>query len=263
MSSLAGKSTVITGGAGGIGMACAERFATEGARIIVADVEEEAGEAVADRLRNAGGDVQFRKTDVGNRSDVEALVADTVALYGGVDVLINNAAILRIAGCLDVTEQDFDDTVRINLKGYFLCAQAAARQMVSQGTGGSIVNMSSVQAVMAAQGILPYVVCKGGVNQLTTSMSVELAAENIRVNAIGPGTILTEMAKTLLSDDVARNKVLSRTPSGRCGDPAEIAAIAVFLASDESSYVTGQCIYADGGRLGLNYTVAVPEDATF
>jgi len=107
------------------------------------------------------------------------------------------------------------------------------------------------------------VTCKGGVNQLTTSMAVELAAENIRVNAIGPGTILTEMAKSLLSDDAARNKVLSRTPAGRAGEPEEVAAIAVFLASSESSYVTGQCIYADGGRLGLNYTVPVPENATF
>ncbi|MBT3556907.1 MAG: SDR family oxidoreductase [Rhodospirillales bacterium] len=260
---LTDKSTIITGGAGGIGFACAERFAKEGARIMIADVDVENGEAAAARLRDAGGDVQFRRTDTGNKSDVDGLVADTVEAFGRVDVLINNAAILRMAGFLDITEDDFDDTVRVNLKGYFLCGQAVARQMVAQGEGGAIVNMSSVQAVLSVPTILPYVVCKGGVNQLTTSMSVELATENIRVNAIGPGTILTEMAKSLLSDEAARHKVLSRTPVGRCGDPEEIASIAVFLASEESSYVTGQCIYADGGRLGLNYTVPVAEGAGF
>jgi glucose 1-dehydrogenase len=261
--SLNTKSTIITGAAGGIGLACAERFVQEGARVMIADVDVENGEAAAKRLRDAGGDVQFLKTNTGDKTEVDALVAHTVDTFGRVDVLINNAAILRMAPFLDLTEEDFDDSVRINLKGYFLCAQAVARQMVAQGEGGAIINMSSVQAVMAVHTILPYVVCKGGVNQLTTSMSIELATENIRVNAIGPGTILTEMAKSLLSDDAARNKVLSRTPVGRCGDPSEVAAIAVFLASEESSYVTGQCIYADGGRMGLNYTVPVPENAGF
>lgn len=261
--SLTGKSTIITGAAGGIGLACAERFAKEGARLMIADVQASAGEAAAARLRGQGADVRFVEADMGSKADVDNLVAETVSTYGRVDVLINNAAILRIAPCLEITEQDFDDSVRVNLKGYFLCAQAAAKQMVAQGGGGSIINMSSVQAVMAAQNILPYVVCKGGVNQLTTSLSVELAAENIRVNAIGPGTIMTDMAKTLLSDSAARNKVLSRTPMARGGEPGEVASIAVFLASEESSYVTGQCIYADGGRMGLNYTVPVPEDATF
>ncbi len=261
--SLTGKSTIITGGAGGIGFACAERFVKEGARIMIADVDAENGEAAAQRLRDSGGDALFRQTDMGKKVEVDGLVAHTVDTFGRVDVLINNAAILRMAGFLDVSEEDFDDTVRINLKGYFLCGQAVARQMVAQGNGGAIINMSSVQAVLAVPTIMPYVVCKGGVNQLTTSMSIELATENIRVNAIGPGTILTEMAKSLLSDDAARKKVLSRTPVGRCGNPEEIAAIAVFLASDESSYVTGQCIYADGGRLGLNYTVPVPDNASF
>lgn len=257
--SISGKSTIITGAAGGIGYACAERFAQDGARVMIADIDAERGEAAATALADAGGDVVFRKTDVGDKADVQGLIDDTVEAFGGLDVLINNAAILRVADFLDLEEEDFDDTVRINLKGYFLCGQAAARRMVEQGRGGSIINMSSVQAVLSVPNILPYVTCKGGVNQLTKTMSIALATENIRVNAIGPGTILTDLARKLLADEAARKKVLSRTPMGRCGEPEEIAGIAVFLAGDDSSYVTGQCIYADGGRLGLNYVVPVPE----
>lgn len=255
--SLKGKATIITGAAGGIGAACAERFCAEGARVMIADVNEEDGLALTARLREDGAEAEFRKTDVSDKSDVIGLVTDTVAAFGRVDVLINNAAILHIAEFLDLEEEDFDKTIRVNLKGYFLCGQAVARQMVEQGDGGAIINMSSVQAVLSVPSILPYVVCKGGVNQLTKTMAIALATENIRVNAIGPGTILTELAKTLLADEAARTKVMSRTPMGRCGEPEEIAGIAVFLADDDSSYVTGQCIYADGGRLGLNYTVPV------
>lgn len=257
---LKGKSTIITGAAGGIGAACAERFCAEGARVMIADVNEEDGSALAMRLSGAGAEARFCKTDVSDKSDVNGLIADTIAAFGQVDVLINNAAILHIAEFLDLEEEDFDKTVNINLKGYFLCGQAAARQMVAQGNGGAIINMSSVQAVLAVPSILPYVVCKGGINQMTKTMAIALATENIRVNAIGPGTILTDLARTLLADEAARTKVMSRTPMGRCGEPEEIASIAVFLAGDDSSYVTGQCIYADGGRLGLNYTVPVIAD---
>lgn len=259
--SIEGKSTIITGAAGGIGAACAERFVADGARVMIADVDDENGRALAERLDGGSGNVKFRKTDVSDKSDVEGLVSETVTAFGRVDILINNAAVLHIAEFLDLEEEDFDRTVNVNLKGYFLCGQAAARQMVEQGEGGAIINMSSVQAVLSVPSILPYVVCKGGVNQMTKTMAISLAPENIRVNAIGPGTILTDMARTLLADEEARNKVLSRTPMGRCGEPEEIAGIAVFLADNDSSYVTGQCIYADGGRLGLNYTVAVPEDS--
>ena len=138
--------------------------------------------------------------------------------------------------------------LRINLKSMFLCGQAAARQMVAQGEGGAIVNMSSVNAVLAIPNQVPYVVSKGGVNQLTKVTAMALAPQGIRVNAIGPGTILTEMAKTaVLQNEEARRKILSRSPLGRCGEPEEIAAVAAFLASDEASYITGQTIYACGG----------------
>jgi NAD(P)-dependent dehydrogenase (short-subunit alcohol dehydrogenase family) len=149
--------------------------------------------------------------------------------------------------------------LRVNLKGYFLCGQAAARQMVRQGGGGAIVNMSSVNAVLAIPNIAPYVVSKGGVNQLTNVMAQALAPHNIRVNGIGPGSIATDLLKKVMVDEAARRKIMSRTPMGRPGDPAEVAAVALFLASDDASYITGQTVYPDGGRMGLNYTVPVKD----
>jgi len=176
-------------------------------------------------------------------------------------VLVNNAAILAGGEFLDLEEADFDRVIRTNLKGAFLCGQAVARHMVERiGAGakpGAIVNLSSVNAVFALPNQVPYSVSKGGISSLTKVMALALAPHGIRVNAIGPGSIITEMLGTVMADDAARKRILSRTPIGRIGDPAEIAAIAAFLASDQASYVTGQTIYADGGRLALNYTVPV------
>lgn len=197
---------------------------------------------------------------VGDKRQVDALVADAVNAYGRLDIMIANAGIVHASNFLDLTEEDFDRVLRVNLKGVFLCGQAAARQMVAQGDGGTIINMSSVNAVMAIPTITPYVVAKGGVNQLTKTMALALADKGIRVNGIGPGSIMTEVLQAVNSDAAARNKIMSRTPLGRIGEPDEIASIAVFLATDDSSYVTGQCIYADGGRLALNYTVPVKDD---
>ncbi|MEQ9606956.1 MAG: SDR family oxidoreductase, partial [Kiloniellaceae bacterium] len=154
--------------------------------------------------------------------------------------------------------------LRVNLKGVFLCGQAAAKQMVKQGpradgTCGAIVNMSSINAVVAIPSITPYCVAKGGVNQLTKVMSLALADKGIRVNAIGPGSINTEMVRAVNNDPVAWRNVMSRTPMGRLGEPEEMGNVAVFLASSDASYITGQTIYADGGRLGLNYMVPVKE----
>ena len=162
---------------------------------------------------------------------------------------------------LDISEADFDKVLRVNLKGAFLMAQACARHMVAQvqkgGKPGAIVNMSSVNAVLAIATQVPYSISKGGVSQLTKVAALGLAQYGIRVNAIGPGSIATEMLAAVVSDAAARNRVMSRTPLGRFGEPSEIAAIAAFLASDDSSYITGQTLYADGGRLPLNYTVPV------
>ncbi|GAA0585811.1 SDR family oxidoreductase [Caenispirillum bisanense] len=257
---LSGKVTIVTGAAAGIGLACARRFAAEGAPVVLSDVNEQRGEAAAEVLRDEGRQALFVRCDVGSKAQVDSLVAAAVDAFGRVDALVANAGIVHGCDFLDLTEEDFDRVLRVNLKGVFLCCQAVARQMVAQGGGGAIVTMSSVNAVMAIPTITPYVVSKGGVNQLTKVMALALADKGIRVNAVGPGSIMTEVFQSVATDRAAMTKILSRTPLGRVGDPDEIAAVAAFLASDDASYVTGQCIYADGGRLALNYTVPVAED---
>ncbi|MEO3389124.1 SDR family oxidoreductase [Mesorhizobium sp. CAU 1741] len=260
---LNGKSAIVTGGAGGIGYAIAERFLKEGARVVIADVDAEKG-AKAEQTLGALGEVRFIRTDVGNKADVEALMAATIDAFGGLDVLANNAGIVHGADFLDLAEEDFDRVLRVNLKGAFLVGQAAAKIMVERvkagGEPGSIVNMSSINAIFAIANQVPYSVSKGGMSQLTKVMALSLAPYGIRVNAIGPGSIMTDMLASVNSDPAAKNRILSRTPMGRIGDPSEIASVAAFLASSDASYVTGQTIYADGGRLPLNYTVPVPDE---
>jgi NAD(P)-dependent dehydrogenase (short-subunit alcohol dehydrogenase family) len=195
---------------------------------------------------------------VRRREDVERAVATAVEAFGRIDVMLNNAGIARTQELLDITEGDFDDVIGVNLKGAFFGVQAAARRMIAQGGGGVILNMSSINALLANPKLATYAISKGGMNQLTTVAAVALAPHRIRVCGIGPGTILTEMvANAIFSSDDARKVVLSRTPIGRCGEPSEIASVASFLASDDASYITGQTIYPDGGRLILNYTVPV------
>ncbi len=242
---------LITGAAQGIGFACAHAFSGEGARLVLSDVNTDKGMKAAESLGAA-----FVRCDVSRKDQVTAAVDKAVSQYGRLDILVANAGIVHAADFLDLEEADFDRVLSVNLKGIFLAGQAAARQMVKQGGGGAIINMSSVNAVMAIPNQVPYVVSKGAINQLTKVMALSLAPHRIRVNGIGPGTILTELAKTaVLGNQDAERKILSRTPLGRMGEPAEIARVAVFLASDDSSYMTGQTLYPDGGRLALNYTV--------
>lgn len=252
---LSGKVAIITGAARGIGRACAESFAREGAKVVLADIDETRGRDAAAALVGAGAEASFVVCDVGDSSQVSGLIAAALDAYGGVDVLVNNAGILHAADFLEVTEFDFDRLMRVNLKGSFLVGQAAARQMVEGGRGGAIVNLSSIGAVLAAPFQAAYNVSKGGVAQLTRVMALSLAPHGIRVNAVGPGTIGTEMTMDMLADEALRRRILSRTPLGRVGEPAEVAAVAVFLASEEASYITGQTVYCEGGRLALNYTV--------
>ena len=257
---LADKVALVTGAAQGIGLACAQAFAREGAQVVIADLNEEAGQRETLRLRAEGFAVSFAACNVSKKAEVERAVAAAVNEFGRLDVLVANAGIVHAAEFLDIEEADFDRVIAVNLKGIFLAGQAAARQMVKQGGGGAIINMSSVNAVLAIPNQVPYVVSKGAINQLTKVMSLSLAPHGIRVNGIGPGTILTELARTaVLGNREAEKKILSRTPLGRMGDPSEVANVAVFLASDEASYVTGQTIYPDGGRLALNYTVPVAD----
>jgi NAD(P)-dependent dehydrogenase (short-subunit alcohol dehydrogenase family) len=249
---------IVTGGAQGIGRACVDAFAAEGAAVVVADIDAEGGKKAADEIAAQGGRARFIATDVGDAAQARRLVDQTLQGFGRLDVLINNAGIIKTAEFLEISEADFDAVLRVNLKGVFLVGQAAARAMVTQGKG-AIVNMSSANAVVAIPNQVPYVTSKGAVNQLTKVMALALADKGVRVNAIGPGSILTDLLKVVMSDDAARRRILSRTPMGRCGEPAEVAKVALFLASDDASYLTGQCIYPDGGRLAMNYTVPVAD----
>lgn len=258
---LKGKITIITGAARGIGYACAERFLNDGAKVILADIDEKGGENAARELAGEDADAEFISCNVGDELDIRNLVAGTLHRHGRIDILINNAAMLDSAPFLELEVEDFDAVLKTNLKGPFLLGQAVARQMVEQVDAGKpagvIINMSSVNAIFALPDHVAYTVAKGGLGQLTKAMALALAGKGIRVNAIGPGSIMTEMLEEVASDKAIVSRILSRTPLGRFGEPSEVAAIAAFLASDDASYITGTTIYADGGRLALNYTVDV------
>jgi NAD(P)-dependent dehydrogenase (short-subunit alcohol dehydrogenase family) len=242
---------IVTGGTRGIGEACVRRFASEGARVVVADVLP-----APDWARQLG--IVCIACDVGSAPAVDALVAQVVKAFGRIDILVNNAGIFKAAPFLEVTEADFDEVMRVNLKGSFLVAQAVARSMVKTGTRGRIVNMSSVNGVLAIPDIASYNISKGGINQLTRAMALALADHGIRVNAVAPGTIATELAaQAVLTSEAARSKVLSRTPLKRLGSTDEVADVVAWLASDAASYVTGEIVTVDGGRMALNYTVPV------
>ncbi len=251
----AGRVVVITGAAQGIGAACARRFHGEQAQVVLLDIDDARGESLAQELS-----AKYLHCDVGDKAQVDAAVAQVMQAHGRVDVLVNNAGIFKAADFLEVTEEDFDAVLRINLKGSFLMGQAVAREMAKAGESGrgSIVNMSSVNAVLAIPNIASYNVSKGGINQLTRVMALALAPHNIRVNAVAPGTIATELAaRAVLTSDEAKARILSRTPMKRLGEPAEVADVVAWLASDAASYVTGEIVVVDGGRMTLNYTVAV------
>jgi NAD(P)-dependent dehydrogenase (short-subunit alcohol dehydrogenase family) len=254
---LEGRVVIVTGAAQGIGRACVERFLDEGAKVVAADIKAERLNEMASELKGKGH-LHHLAADVSKRADLQKLVAETVKAFGRVDVMVNNAGVAKNQDFLSISEDDFDSVLNVNLKGAFFGVQEAAKQMIAQGGGGVIINMSSINALLANPSVATYAISKGGLNQVTTIASVALAPHNIRVVGIGPGTILTEMVATsIMSSEQAKNSILARTPIGRCGEPSEIASVAAFLASDDASYITGQTIYPDGGRLILNYTVPV------
>ena len=254
----AGKVAVITGAAQGIGRACAERFLSEGARVVLGDVD-------AARLARTAAEIGSPETvlavptDVAKKADVDALIAAAVDRFGRIDILVNNAGICPVADFLDFTEEQYDRTLAVNLKGGFLGTQAAARAMIAQGRGGVIINMSSINSGLANPSVAPYAISKGGLNQVTSTAAVALAPHGIRVCGVGPGTIATEIIKGAFTERAGMHAILARTPMGRLGEPEEIAGVVAFLASDDASYITGETIYPDGGRRVLNYTVPVKD----
>ena len=261
MTRFTGRTAIVTGAARGIGRACAERLLAEGAKVVIADIDEASGRETAQKL---GPNARFVRCDVGDARDVANLVTLAKA-SGDIDVLVNNAGIIHSADFLELKEADFDRVLRVNLKGAFLVGQAVAKAMAAQVKAGkkpgAIVNMASINSLLAIPNQIPYAVSKGGLLQLTRVMALALAPLGIRVNAVGPGSIMTELLAGVAADREAKRRLLSRTPLGRIGTPAEVAAVVAFLASDDASYMTGEIVYVDGGRLALNYTVPVDEKA--
>jgi NAD(P)-dependent dehydrogenase (short-subunit alcohol dehydrogenase family) len=249
---LAGKRALVTGAAQGIGKAIAAAFVAEGAEVLLVDRD---AARLAETVAELGQEELV--ADVGQKAEIERIFARVAERWGSLDVLVNNAGVTHAAELDALTEEGFDRVMAINLKAALWGTQAAARVMQP---GSAVINMSSVNAVLAIANQIPYAVSKGALKQLTNVTALALAPKGIRVNAIGPGSIMTDLLKGIMTDRAAEERILSRTPMGRCGEPEEIAAVAVFLASSESSYITGQTIYPDGGRLGLNYTVPVQRD---
>ena len=251
---LANRIAVVTGAARGIGRACAERLLAEGAKVVVADIDAARLHETAAAL-GSPETVHAVITDVSHKDQVEALVAAAVQKFGRLDIMVNNAGVVVVQDWLDVTKADYDRVLGINLEGAFWGTQAAARQMIAQGGGGVIVNMSSINSGLANPRVATYAITKGGMNQITSTAAVAFARDGIRVVGVGPGTIDTDMIHAGFVSDFTERAILARTPIGRYGAPSEVAAVVAFLASDDASYITGETIYPDGGRRVLNYVM--------
>jgi NAD(P)-dependent dehydrogenase (short-subunit alcohol dehydrogenase family) len=252
MGRVEGRVALVTGGASGIGRAAARALAAEGARVGIGDVDEQGGERAAEEIRAAGGDAFFRRTDVRSSADVEAFVRQAVERHGSLDVMFNNAGVAIPGSAGEMSEEDFQRVIDINLTGVWRGMRFAIPEMLKTG-GGSIINSSSVQAAVGFVGWAGYAASKGGIDSLTKQTAVEYAARGIRINAIIPGTILTEMNEKVMRDSGNPDAVMagwtSMHPIGRVGYPEEVAAAVVFLASDESSFVTGELLRVDGGMV--------------
>lgn len=246
-----GKVAIVTGGAGGIGRATALAFANEGARVVVADLNEVGSEATVRMIREAGGEAVHAGTDVSSASDVEALVATAVRTFGRLDYAFNNAAIVGDTGAdtAECTQANWDRVVAVNLTGVFLCLKYEIPAILESG-GGAIVNTSSSVGLMGDRGYIPYVATKHGVIGLTRAAALEYAERGIRVNAVCPGVTRTEMVEGIIGGDPEIEAMLTaREPIGRMGRPEEIAASVVWLCSDAASFVTGHAMSVDGGQV--------------
>jgi NAD(P)-dependent dehydrogenase (short-subunit alcohol dehydrogenase family) len=250
MERVAGKTAIVTGGAAGIGRACAVALAREGARVAVADVDEAGGADTAAAISSGGGEAFFQRADVGVTADMRDLVRAAADRWGRLDVLVNNAGVAIPGSVTEISEEDWERVLSVNLSGVWRGMRFAIPEMLKTG-GGSVINTSSVQSVVGFRGWAGYAASKGGINSLTRQAAVDYAAQGIRVNAVLPGTILTPMNERIMATAPDASQVerdwLSLHPVGRLGQPEEVAALVVFLASDESSFITGELIRVDGG----------------
>lgn len=244
------KVAIVAGGTRGIGLGIALEFVREGAKVVVGGTSEAAGRDAANALAAAGGEAEYVRCDVADLDALQRLVDRTVERFGRLDIYVANAGINDPdkTHFLEITPQQYDRIMAVNLRGMFFGGQAAARQMVRQGQGGVIINMSSVMAQLALDAQVVYTTSKGGIQQLTRVQAIALAPHGIKVNAIAPGPIETELMRRVGSDEQLMNTILSRTPQGRVGTPRECGRLAVFLASEDSDFILGQSVYIDGGR---------------
>jgi glucose 1-dehydrogenase len=252
MERLKGKNILITGASSGIGQAIAVRFARDGANVAInyrsGAEQADATRALAQAARtNGGGREIIVQADVSNEQQVQQMFATTIEAFGSLDVLVNNAGIQKPGASHEIEAADFDRVLSVNLRGPFLCSREAIRHFLSRPGGGVILNNSSVHEIIPKPKYLPYSVSKGGMENLTKSLALEYAGQGIRVNAVGPGAVVTPINKAWIDNPRARGEVESHIPMGRAACPEEIAAVFAFLASDEASYVTGQTIFACGG----------------
>jgi len=246
---LGGKVVVVTGSSRGIGRAIAIKFAKEGASVVVNSRKKESAQKVADEIKRLGRKAIAVEGDVSNPKTAKKLVKAAVKEFGSLDIFVNNAGVISYANFLDLKEEQWDSLMSVDLKGVFMCSQAAARQMIKQGNGGKIINISSIAGFIGFHNLSHYCAAKAGVIELTKQMALELAPYKINVNSIGPGAIKTAMTKQVESDPKQLKEIIARIPLGRMGEPEEIANVAAFFASDEASYVTGETIFVDGGWL--------------
>ena len=251
---LKGKVVIITGARQGMGKADALLFAKNGAKVTVADISQEECQLVVEEIEKSGGEALAVKCDVASEKEVEEMVKKTVDKFGKVDILVNNAGICQFKPFLEMTEEEWKKTLDVNLKGYFLCAKACAKEMIKHKSG-AIVNIASVvmgQIGMGMAGLAHYSASKGGIAALTKTLALELAPYNIRVNAIAPGAIDTPMAASAKADQKTLEQTLAVIPLHRMGKPEEIASTVLFLTSDASSYITGSIVVVDGGWLAMS-----------
>ncbi|MBU4421739.1 3-oxoacyl-ACP reductase FabG [Patescibacteria group bacterium] len=245
---LKNKIAIVTGSRRGIGQSIALELAKEGAKVVISDIDLKECQNVCDEIKKIGSDAIAVKCDVSKKRDVDAMVKKTIQKFKRIDILVNNAGVVLMKPFVQMIEKDWDFVLGINLKGVFLCTNAAAKQMVKQ-KGGKIISIASIAGEVGFMNTSAYCASKAGIINLTRELAMELSPHNINVNVVAPGVIATKMTEDMLKDKKTKEVLLANTPLGRVGQPEEIGKAVVFLASDDSSFITGHTLVVDGGWL--------------